>query len=301
MSAESDSEDLEKVDWPKSTPIFVLWGIALIGPCFTGFSVASIVVAVVLYIVRMFFVTGFLHRYFSHRTFKTSQGFEIVMATLSCTAVQKGALWWAYTHRHHHATSDTVSDVHSTLHRASKWKGFWWAHVGWILCGKHHGIPSKSAPKDFARNPVLLRFENPLWYVTPPAILGVLCYVLGVYLGPTWNTNGAQMVIVGFFLSTFVLFNATSAINSLAHSFGSVRYNSGDQSKNSFLLALITLGEGWHNNHHYRQIKANQAETKFELCFDWTYWILWALHCCRIIEIPKEQSHLTPRPATGLV
>ncbi len=298
MSSQNVASDDTRIDWVKSIPIFILWGVAVIGPFFTGLSWTSVAVAGFLYFVRMFFVTGFFHRYFSHRSFKAPVWFQNVMATLACTAVQKGALWWAYTHRHHHGTSDSKEDVHSTLHRGSWWAGFRWAHYEWILVSKYHGIPKGEEPTDLVRqNPLLLKFENPLVYVIPPTILGIMCYVLGEYLGPAWNTTGAQMVIVGFFLSTFVLFNGTSAINSLAHSFGSVRYNSGDHSKNSFLLALITLGEGWHNNHHYKQVKANQGETAFELCFDWTYWILWVLHLCKIIEIPRANSHLVPRTA----
>lgn len=300
MTTDNVADDT-RIDWAKSLPFFILWGIAIIGPFFTGVSWASISVAIALYWIRMFFVTGFNHRYFSHKTFTASERVQNVMGILSCTAIQKGPVWWAYTHRHHHDVSDTPDDVHSVLHKGSKIAGFWWAHVGWILCGKHHSIPQGKEPTDHARNEFLMRLESPLGYLTPPVILGALCFAFGEYLGKNWNTSGAQMLVVGFFLSTFVLFNATSAINSLAHTLGKVRYRSGDHSKNSFWLALFTLGEGWHNNHHYRQSKANQGETTFELCFDWTYWILWLLHKCHIIHIPESKSHRVPRPTEHLL
>ncbi len=304
MKAHTFDDTDTRVDWIKSLPIFAVWGVALIGPFFTGISWISVGIASVLYVVRMFFVTGFLHRYFSHRSFESPVWFQYVMAVLSCTAVQKGPLWWAYVHRHHHQHSDTPEDAHSTQHHpgTSVLAGFWWAHAGWILCGKHHGIPKGEEPKDLVnKNPGLLYFEKPLVYITPAVILGALCYFLGEYLGQAWNTNGAQMVVVGFFGSTFVLFNGTSAINSLAHLVGKARYDSGDHSKNCWWLALITLGEGWHNNHHKDQIHVNQAETRAELWLDWTYWGLYVLSLLGIITIDPRRSHITPRKSDRLL
>lgn len=233
---------------------FVAVHLMCLGVVWVGWSWVSVSVAVALYLVRMFAITGFYHRYFSHRTFKTSRWFQFACAVLGSSAVQKGPLWWAAHHRHHHGHSDTDEDVHSPIRES-----FFYSHVGWIYEPENGDTRTRLVP-DLSAYPEL-RFLN-RFDVLVPALLGVATFYLGVTINalrPEWGTNGMQMLIWGFFISTVVLFHGTATINSLAHLFGRRRFETNDHSRNSFLLALLTLGEGWHNNHHRYPASARQG------------------------------------------
>ena len=208
---------------------------------------------VALYVIRMFFITAGYHRYFAHRAYKLSRPMQFLMAAGGSTAVQKGVLWWAAHHRHHHKYSDTDQDVHSPK------RGIWWAQVGWILCSKYHDTEWDKI-RDMAKYPEL-RWLNK-YHLVPPILLAGLCYGLG----------GSSALFGGFFLSTVFLYHGTFSINSLMHIWGTQRYKTGDTSRNSLILALITLGEGWHNNHHYYQSTANQGFFWWEI--DISYYVL---------------------------
>jgi stearoyl-CoA desaturase (delta-9 desaturase) len=202
----------------------------------------------------MFGITAGFHRYFSHRTYKTSRVFQFVLAWLGTTSAQKGVLWWSAHHRDHHKFSDQPEDLHSPLQ-----KGLWWAHVGWILCPKNDATKFDRI-RDFAKYPEL-RWLNK-WHILPPVALAVLLFLVG----------GSGLLVWGFFVSTVILWHGTFTINSLSHVFGSTRYRTTDTSKNNFLLALLTLGEGWHNNHHFYQSTANQGWFWWEI--DGSYYAL---------------------------
>jgi stearoyl-CoA desaturase (delta-9 desaturase) len=219
-----------------------------------GVSWWAVALCVGMYYLRMFAVTAVYHRYFSHRTFKMGRPLQLVLATLGTTALQKGPLWWAAHHRHHHRFSDTERDIHSPTRR-----GFFWAHVGWILSDDYDET-DWARIRDFARFPEL-RWLN-RWHAVP---FTVLCVVFQL-------TMGFQALVWGCFVSTVLLWHGTFTINSLAHVFGKRVYETADTSRNSFLLALITMGEGWHNNHHYYQASANQGFHWWQV--DVTFWIL---------------------------
>lgn len=210
-----------------------------------GFSWTAVAVAVALYFIRMFAVTAGYHRYFAHRSYKTSRTFQFILGAVGATALQNGPLWWAAHHRDHHRYSDTENDVHSPVTNT-----FWWAHVGWILSKKYSKFDEKGV-HDIARFPEI-RWLN-TYYIWMAIGMAVLLYIAGAiaeaYL-PGLGTNGFQLVVWGGLISTTVLYHGTFTINSLAHRFGRRRFETTDDSRNSFLLALITLGEGWHNNHH---------------------------------------------------
>jgi stearoyl-CoA desaturase (delta-9 desaturase) len=210
--------------------------------------------AVASYYLRMVGVTAGYHRYFSHRSFKTSRTVQFMLAFLAMTSSQKGVLWWAAHHRHHHKFSDQKQDFHSPLQR-----GFWFSHVGWILSEESRGA-DLSLVKDLARYPEL-RFLN-RFYFLPPLLYGLLIYFVWGFPGLIW----------GFFVSTTVLYHCTFFINSLSHLVGRARYPSGDGSRNSFVLALLCCGEGWHNNHHHYQSAVNQGWFWWEV--DVTYYLL---------------------------
>ena len=246
-----DSDD--HIDLVKSIPFFLVHAISL-GVFFVGFKWWYPVLALALYYARMFAITAGFHRYFSHRSYKTSRWFQFVLAFLGTTCAQKGVLWWAAHHRDHHKYSDLPEDIHSPVQR-----GFWWSHVGWILYQKHEGTKFARI-QDFAKYPEL-RWLNKQ-HLVPPTLLGVALFLVG----------GWPVLLWGLFLSTTVLWHGTFTINSLSHVFGSRRYQTADDSRNNWLLALITCGEGWHNNHHYHQNTANQGWFWWEV--DLSYYVL---------------------------
>jgi stearoyl-CoA desaturase (Delta-9 desaturase) len=235
----------------KSIP-FVLVHLAPLGLLWTGTRASDLVLCGVLYFGRMFFITAGFHRYFAHRAYKIGRVMQFAMAWGASTSCQKGVLWWAAHHRSHHRYSDTENDIHSPR------KGFWWSHVGWILCPKYQATDWATI-KDFARYPELVWLNK--YHLVPGAMLGFACYLLG-----GWSALWA------FFLSTTLLYHGTFSINSLMHLWGRRRYVTTDTSRNSLLLALVTMGEGWHNNHHYYQSSANQGFFWWEI--DVTYYLL---------------------------
>jgi stearoyl-CoA desaturase (delta-9 desaturase) len=240
--------------WIKGIPFIVLHFVPLLA-LLPGVVVRPIdwIVCGVLYVIRMFAVTGVYHRYFSHRTYKTSRVFQFMLALLAMSSAQKGVLWWAAHHRHHHKFSDTPQDVHSPRQR-----GFFYAHVGWLFDRNEQTDFSKI--KDFARYPELV-FFNEFWWI-PPTALGFI----------TFLALGWSGLLIGFALSTVLLWHGTYTINSLTHLFGKRVYETADDSRNSFILALITLGEGWHNNHHYYQASTRQGFHWWQI--DITYYAL---------------------------
>jgi stearoyl-CoA desaturase (delta-9 desaturase) len=235
------------------------------GVFFVGCSPIALVTAVLLYLIRMFAITAFYHRYFSHNAFKASRPWAFVFAVLGNSAVQRGPLWWAAHHRHHHKHADQPQDVHSPVQH-----GFWWSHIGWLTSLEN--FPTKlNLVKDWSRFPELRFLDR--FDILVPVVLAAALYLFGWVVGtaaPEWKTSGAQMLIWGFFISTVFLFHATCTINSLDHIWGTRRYRTGDQSRNNPLLALITLGEGWHNNHHHYPIASRQGIFWWEI--DCTYY-----------------------------
>ncbi|MBY0545872.1 MAG: acyl-CoA desaturase [Candidatus Obscuribacterales bacterium] len=249
---------------------FVFLHAACLGVLWTGTSAVAVGTAVALYWLRMFAITAFYHRYFSHRTYKTSRFMQFAFAVMGATAVQRGPLWWAAHHRCHHREADKEGDIHSPVTRS-----FVWSHIGWITSSSN--MPTNYAViPDLARYPELVLVNRFDWL--PPVLLGVSLFAAGSWLQatmPELNTSGWQMVVWGFFISTVVLFHGTACINSLAHKFGSRRFNTDDDSKNNWLLAIFTLGEGWHNNHHKFPGATSQGIFWWEL--DVTYLILKAM------------------------
>ena len=212
----------------------------------------------------MFAITAFYHRYFSHRTFRASRPVQFLFALIGASSAQRGPLWWAAHHRNHHRHADTHGDPHSPTHR-----GFVRSHVGWFLTPRNFRTDLARVP-DFAHYPELRWLDR--YDIVVPAALAIGLFALGVILeriAPALGTNGAQMLVWGFVVSTVVLFHATFTINSLAHRFGSRRYATRDDSRNNALLALITFGEGWHNNHHFFPGTVRQGFRWWEIDLTW--------------------------------
>jgi stearoyl-CoA desaturase (delta-9 desaturase) len=265
-AGESKPNAPQEVDWMRAVP-FAAVHLTCLGVIWVGWSPVALAVAVAMYLVRGFAITGFYHRYFSHRTFKTTRAAQLIFAIVGNSSVQRGPLWWASHHRLHHQRSDQPGDVHSPIQH-----GFLWSHIGWITSDANFAT-HWPVVRDFARFPEL-RFLDRFDTLVPIAT-GFAMFGLGAVLAhffPGLRTSGAQMLIWGFFISTVALAHVTFTINSLAHVFGWRRYETGDTSKNSFALALVTLGEGWHNNHHHYPASVRQGFYWWEI--DITYYLL---------------------------
>src|SRR5215207_8071969 len=258
--ASADTHD--DIVYPSAIP-FVLLHFASFAAIWTGVTWQAVAIGVALYWLRMFAIGAGYHRYFSHRSYSTSRVFQFVLAFLAQTTAQKSILWWAAKHRHHHLFSDTEHDVHSPRHT-----GFLYSHVGWIFA-KRHDETNLVKVADFARYPELMflhRFE-----LLPAVVLAGIAFLIGGWSG----------LVVGFVWSTVAVYHGTFCINSLAHVRGSKRYVTGDDSRNNWLLALFTMGEGWHNNHHAYQASVRQGFRWWEI--DATYYILKGLSYLGIV------------------
>jgi len=255
---------------------FWLVHVACLAVFLTGVSWVALFVCFVTYAARAFGITGGYHRYLAHRTFKTSRAGQFVLTVLGTAAIQKGPLWWAGHHRHHHRYTDTPLDIHSPTQR-----GFWWSHVGWILSRRFETTPTEVI-RDFARFPEMRFLDR--YHVVPGVVLGFAMFGLGVllnYLAPGLGTSGWQMLVWGFFVSTVLLWHATFGINSIAHVVGSRRFLTKDTSRNNLILSLLTLGEGWHNNHHRYPGSERQGFYWWEI--DITHYVLLLLSWVGIV------------------
>ena len=258
IAAQPTAPIVEHTDimYPSAIP-FVLVHLACVAALWTGVTYDALVLCFLLYWLRIFAIGAGYHRYFSHRAYRTSRAFQFALAVLSQSTAQKSVLWWASKHRHHHLHSDTETDVHSPRH-----KGFVYSHLGWIFSRKND-VADLVKVADFARYPELMWLHK--HELVPPTVLALLSVLIAGWSG----------LVVGFFWSTVLVYHATFCINSLAHVRGRRRYVTGDDSRNNWLLALFTMGEGWHNNHHAYQSSVRQGFRWWEI--DATFYLLKAL------------------------
>jgi stearoyl-CoA desaturase (Delta-9 desaturase) len=264
---------------------FVLLHLACFALIWVGWSWFAVGFAVFLYAVRMFAITAFYHRYFAHKSYQTSRAVQFLFALIGATAVQRGPLWWAAHHREHHIHSDQVPDAHSPVQH-----GFLWSHIGWFLSRSNFATKFDRV-KELAKFPELRFIDR--FDVLVPILLAVSIFILGetlAYHMPHLETDGWQLLVWGFVISTIALYHATFSVNSLSHAWGKRRYKTRDHSRNNFFIALLTLGEGWHNNHHHFPGAAKQGFYWWEI--DFTYYGLRALAACKLIwnlrEVPIQ-------------
>jgi stearoyl-CoA desaturase (delta-9 desaturase) len=284
--ATSDRRDArpggERVDWVVSLP-FIGVHLTCLAAFWTGVSWRAAALCLALYVTRMFGITAGYHRYFAHRAYRTSRVFQFVLAWIGCCAMQKGPLWWAAHHRHHHAHSDQETDVHSPQ------RGFWWSHMGWFLCSRYDATEF-SLIRDLSAYPELVWLNR--FHMLPGILAAAVCYLL----------MGSRALVWGCFISTVALYHGTFVINSLCHMIGRVRYSTADTSRNSLVLALITLGEGWHNNHHHYPAAANMGFFWWEV--DISYYTLRLLSRFGMVwdmkTPPPRILHAGERPVTCL-
>lgn len=281
-AGESGDADHDDILYPDAIP-FVLLHLACFAAIWTGITWQAVAIAVTLYWLRMFAIGAGYHRYFSHRSFSTSRAFQFVLAFMAQTTTQKSVLWWAAKHRHHHLFSDTENDVHSPRH-----KGFLYSHMGWIFARKHDNTDLVKVG-DFTGYPELMWLHK--FELAPALLLALLTFLIAGWPG----------LVVGFVWSTVAVYHGTFCINSLAHVHGRKRYVTGDDSRNNWLLALLTMGEGWHNNHHACQYSVRQGFKWWEV--DPTYYILKALSWIGVVwdlksppeAVLRNEQRLGPR------
>lgn len=251
-------------------------------------------VAAGLFGLRMFAITAVYHRLFGHRAYTCPRWLAFVGAWVACSSGQRGPLWWAGHHRHHHRHSDTDEDRHSPVT-----KGFWWSHMHWFLARSALATPAQELP-DLAKRGELRWLDR--FAIVPPLVLALTCLGAGWALGAAgYATSAWDLFLWGFVVSTVVLFHATVTINSLAHRWGSRRYATTDDSRNNWLLAVITLGEGWHNNHHYYPASARQGFRWWQL--DITYLVLRGMAAVGLVGnlrgVPERVLHAAPATAAA--
>jgi len=282
--AQKKSQQDDRIQWFRCLP-FLLMHIACLSVFLVGWNWIVVGVALGLFVVRAFGITGFYHRYFSHHAFKTSRPVQFLGGVLGNAAVQRGPIWWASHHRQHHQHSDTGQDAHSPEHH-----GFWFSHMGWFMTRNNYSTIDQYVP-DLLKYPEL-RFINRFDWLVPLLLAGSLFGAgeLLRLLVPDWGVTGVQMFVWGFLISTVVLYHTTFSVNSLAHKFGSRPYPTRDDSRNSFLLALFTFGEGWHNNHHYYPNAARNGFRWWE--YDPTYYTLVLMSWLGIVwDLKKVPKH----------
>lgn len=249
----SKLEFSDRFNWWWAAP-FIGMHVAALGVFWTGFTLEAVILCISLYAVRVFALTAGYHRYFAHRSYKTGRVFQFLLAFFGGAALQRGALWWAAKHREHHRYSDQPQDAHSP-----RQYGFWDSHVGWVFRDARQQADLGQLP-EFTRYPELMWLNK--FNTLPGILLGIFCFLVAGWPG----------LFVGFFLSTVLVYHVTFLVNSLAHVTGRQRYLTGDDSRNCWWIALLTFGEGWHNNHHYYAASARQGFRWYEV--DISYLIL---------------------------
>lgn len=275
----------ERIEFWGNLPfIFLHVGCLLV--FWVGWSVPAVTVAFILLVFRMFGLTGGYHRYFSHRSYKTSRAFQFILAIWGSCAFQKDPMWWAAHHRHHHRYADTERDSHSPIKRS-----FFWSHMGWVMTKKNANLVPDELVPDLAVYPEL-KFLNKHQKVPAFIMLGLLIGI-GFWLEKAMPETGVtmgQIIVWGFFVSTIVLHHVTFLVNSAAHLWGTRRYDVKDGSRNNWIVAILTMGEGWHNNHHRYPSSERQGFFWWEI--DMTHYFLKVLSWFGIVwdltEPPKE-------------
>lgn len=254
-----------QIQWLRIFP-FIALHVACFAVFWVGVSWFAVIFMLCFYLIRMFAITAFFHRYLSHKTFQTSRFVQFIFVLIGTMSAQRGPLWWAAHHRYHHRYTDRQQDPHSSTH------GFWYSHVGWFL-NDYNFATRKQVVKDWLKYPELIFLDRFSLLVVLATIAGI--YGLGEWLAANYaqlGTSGLQLVVWGFVISTVLLTHATLCINSLAHHYGSRDFDTDDHSRNNLFLALITLGEGWHNNHHYYCGSTRQGFYWWQI--DVTYYLL---------------------------
>ncbi|MDI9347426.1 MAG: acyl-CoA desaturase [Methylacidiphilales bacterium] len=275
--SETQTELKDSIDWIRVVP-FIILHVSALTVFVVGFSWPAFFAFILMFSLRAFTLTAFYHRYFSHKTFKTSRVVQFIFAFIGATAVQRGPLWWASHHRKHHVVSDTKDDCHSPISNS-----LFWSHCGWFLSKKNFST-DYNLIKDFCKFPEIKFIDR--FDIIAPLLLAIVLYVIG----ESFFNAGWQFLVWGFVLSTLFLYHVTFSVNSISHLWGTRRYVTKDFSRNNLLVAILAFGEGWHNNHHYYPASTRQGFYWWEI--DMSFYILTFLSWFGIVwdiqTIPKK-------------
>jgi stearoyl-CoA desaturase (delta-9 desaturase) len=222
------------------------------------------------------------HRLLTHRGYKTPKWVEYLLTTCGTLALEGGPIFWVATHRSHHQHSDKEGDPHTPL------DGKWWAHMGWILMGKSLHQDTQTLARYV---PDLAKSKFHVWitkyHYVPAVAVMVALYAIG----------GLPMLLVAGFLRTVVGLHCTWLVNSATHTWGSRRFVTRDHSTNNFWVAILSFGEGWHNNHHAHPVSARHGLKWYEIDLNWYgIWALKKLHLARHVyrvklsELPEDEA-----------
>ncbi|AJC49366.1 acyl-CoA desaturase [Allofrancisella guangzhouensis] len=246
-----------------------------LGIFFVNYNLTALLVFIITFSMRTFALTAGYHRYFAHKSFQTSRTFQFILALIGTWASQKGPLWWSGHHRYHHIHSDKTTDLHSPKN------GFFQSHISWIFNPTNNSVDSKYT-KGWSKYPEIVwldKFSHLSFFLY---LIGL--FVIGnfvAYKYPNLGTSGLSFVFFGGILSTVLLYHTTFSVNSFCHIFGSKDYLTTDNSRNNWLIAILTFGEGWHNNHHKFAYSVRNNLKFWQI--DITYIILSILKKLRIV------------------
>ncbi len=251
--------DDESINWVTAT-FMILFHVGAIAALFF-FTWKAFAVSVLLWWVATSLGIGMCyHRLLTHRGYKTSKWLEYSLTVCATLALEGGPIFWVATHRIHHQFSDREGDPHSPI------DGKWWAHMGWILTGRsmHHDTTTLSRyVPDLAKDKFHVWITK--YHYVPMIVLGVILLAIG----------GLPFLLWGIFFRTVAGLHATWLVNSATHSWGSRRFKTRDLSTNSWWVALMTWGEGWHNNHHAHPTSARHGLAWYEVDLNW--YAIWTL------------------------
>ena len=261
-----------------SWPVILFMAFIHLGALFallpSNFSWAVVGVALLLHwITGGLGITLGFHRLVTHRSFQTPKWLEYFLVFCGSLACQGGPIEWIGLHRHHHAHSDQEVDHHNSG------RGFWWSHMGWMF----YDVPAKQEIPRFTRDiiddPVYQFLEK--YFLVVQAALGVVLYLIG----------GWPFVVWGIFVRLVVVYHCTWFVNSATHKFGYRTYDAGDASTNCWWVALVTYGEGWHNNHHAFQYSARHGLKWWEIDMTWmTIRFLQLLGLAQKVKLAPKES-----------
>ena len=266
-----------------TTSIMVLLHIGAIGALFM-FSWKAVIISAVLYWMTIGFGIGMgYHRLLTHRSYKVPRAVEYFFAVCGTLTLEGGPIFWVATHRVHHQHADRDLDPHTPRH------GGFWAHVGWILFGepKHNDTKrmSKYAP-DLAKDPFYVWLNN--FHFVPIVVLSLILFAVG----------GLQLVLWGTCMRVVLGLHATWLVNSATHMWGTQRFATRDDSRNSWWVALVTFGEGWHNNHHAHPTSARHGLAWYEVDFTWMQiWLLKKLGVAKNVKVASVKQPLVEERA----
>jgi fatty-acid desaturase len=271
-----------KMNWPTSL-VLVLFHIGAIAALFM-FSWRNLLISMALYWITVGWgISLGYHRLHTHRSYKVPLWMEYFFAVCGALTLEGGPIFWVATHRIHHQKSDQPGDPHSPH------DGAWWAHMGWILFGEtnHNNtrLMSKYAP-DLAKHKFYIWLNN--WHWVPMVALGVILLAIG----------GFPLMCWGIFLRVVLGLHATWLVNSATHMWGNRRFSTKDDSRNNWWVALMTFGEGWHNNHHAHPTSARHGLAWYEFDISWiTLTMLKAIGVAKQVRVAKIDEVLAEREA----